>query len=173
MGLIYLLKRTELAVRSCVEVALAEFDLTPTQFLTLLRLTEGDSLSAAALARELGVRAQSIIEILGPLERKRLLRRRPSREHRRILQISLTASGRRLLAEAVRVAARLESELLGSSGDEALTVTQEVLRRLWQAAANHQLHPSSIRATAEQLRRAHLAVRRRRSLRVPRGVVTS
>jgi hypothetical protein len=54
-GTIYVLKRAELAVRSCVD-ALAEFALTPTQFLLLYRLRDVHEVSAAALARELGVR---------------------------------------------------------------------------------------------------------------------
>lgn len=31
VGTVWLLKRAELAVRSCMDVALAEFDLTPAQ----------------------------------------------------------------------------------------------------------------------------------------------
>ena len=50
---IYLLKHTELAVRGCVEVALEQFDLTPNQFLMLLRLShkEGQSVPAGSCLR--------------------------------------------------------------------------------------------------------------------------
>ena len=40
VGTIYLLKRAELAVRGCMEVVLAEFDLTPAQFLVLFRMRD-------------------------------------------------------------------------------------------------------------------------------------
>lgn len=174
VGTIYLLKRAELAVRSCVEVALAEFDLTPTQFLTLLRLRDREDLSAAALAREIGVRPQSIIEIVVPLERKSLLKREVSPEHRRILHMRPTSAGRRLVDEATRVAARLESELVADLDEEALTVLQEALNKLRTRAERHDLHPGSIRARAHDLMRTHLATGQRRSLRSPaRRVRTS
>ena len=38
VGIVYLLKRTELAVRSCAEALLTEFDLTPAQFVVLFQL---------------------------------------------------------------------------------------------------------------------------------------
>jgi DNA-binding MarR family transcriptional regulator len=136
VGTIYLLKRTELAVRGCVEAALAEFDLTPTQFLTLFRVRDAHELSAAALARELGVRPQSMNEIIAPLERKKLLKREASREHQRILHMRLTSSGARLLAEALQAAARLEAELLAELDTTQLRVLQESLTRLWTTAAD-------------------------------------
>jgi DNA-binding MarR family transcriptional regulator len=136
VGTIYLLKRTELAVRGCVEVALAEFDLTPTQFLTLFRVRDAHELSAAALARELGVRPQSMNEIIAPLERKRLLKREASREHQRILHMRLTSSGARLLAEALQAAAGVEAELLADLDPTQLRVLQESLTRLWTTAAD-------------------------------------
>ena len=136
VGTIYLLKRTELAVRGCVEAALAEFDLTPTQFLTLFRVRDAHELSAAALARELGVRPQSMNEIIAPLERKKLLKREASREHQRILHMRLTSSGARLLAEALQAAACLEAELLVELDPTQLRMLQESLTHLWTTAAN-------------------------------------
>ena len=72
LGTVYLLKRAELAVRSCVEAALAPFRLTPTQFLLLLRLEDSGGMSSAELARAAGVRPQSIVDLIGPLEREGL-----------------------------------------------------------------------------------------------------
>jgi DNA-binding MarR family transcriptional regulator len=70
VGTIYLLKRAELAVRACMEVALSQFGLTPAQFLMLYRLRDSHAPSAADLARDLHVRPQSMIEIIRPLERR-------------------------------------------------------------------------------------------------------
>jgi len=165
VGTVYLLKRAELAVRSCMEVALAEFDLTPTQFLMLFHLRERHEVSAAALAREVGVRPQSVIEILAPLERKRLVKREASPTHGRILHTRLTAAGQKLLTVALRVAARIEAELLADLNDSQLSTLQEALSKLWARAEGHEQHPGAIRAKAERLMRAQLAVRQRRSLR--------
>ena len=165
LGTIYLLKRAELAVRGCVEVVLAEFDLTPTQFLMLLRLHDRSEMSAAGLAREIGVRPQSIVEIIAPLERKGLIERRVSPEHRRILHTRLTPAGQSVLADARRAAARIEGELLADMDERHLATLQDALVKLRERAESHELHPSSIRARAEKLMRAELAVRKRRGLR--------
>jgi len=151
VGTIYLLKRTELAVRSCVEIALAQFDLTPTQFLTLFRVRDATDLSAAALARELGVRPQSMNEIIAPLERKKLLKREASREHQRILHMRLTSSGARLLAEALQTAAQLESELLADVPPDQLRVLQDALTRLWTAAAERTRAEKEARVTTQAI----------------------
>ncbi|HEY1284072.1 MAG TPA: MarR family transcriptional regulator [Steroidobacteraceae bacterium] len=145
VGTLYLLKRAELAVRSCMEVALCEFGLTPTQFLMLFRLYRRNRVSAAELAREIGVRPQSIIEVIRPLERRHLLKREPSPEHRRILHTRLTPAGEKLLLEGLEVAARIERELLTGLTSEELTGFSETLARLWERAERHELYRGSIR----------------------------
>ena len=161
----YLLKRAELAVQ-LHGVALAEFDLTPTQFLMLFHLRERREVSAASLAREVGVRPQSVIEVLAPLERKRVSsKREASRTNRRILHTRLTAAGQKLLAGALRVAAGIETGLLSDLNDSQLRILQEALAHLWARAESHELHPGSIRARAQELMQTQLAVRQRRSLR--------
>ena len=154
VGTIYLLKRAELAVRSCMEVCLAEFSLTPTQFLMLFRLRDSHEMSAADLARAIGVRAQSIIEIIHPLERKRLLKREASPGNRRILQTRLTAAGHTLVADALRVAERIEAELLAHMDGDQISRLQNMLASLLERAESHELHPNSIRARAGALMRA-------------------
>jgi DNA-binding MarR family transcriptional regulator len=165
VGTIYLLKRAELAVRSCMDVALAEFDLTPAQFLMLYRLRDHAELSGAALARDIGVRPQSIIGLIRPLESKGILEREPSPAHQRVLHMRLTAAGKKLLAEAIRVAGRIEAELLVDLDDKQVAALQDVLAALWKSAESNALHPGSIRAKAHELMREHIAVSQRRGPR--------
>lgn len=136
LGTVYLLKRAEVAVRSRVEVAMTKFDLTPAQFFALIRLKDASELSAAALAREIGVRPQSMLEIISPLERRGLLQREPSPEHQRTLHMRLTASGRKVLAQAIKVAAKLEAELLSPLSTRQLAVFQECLVTLRDKAGS-------------------------------------
>jgi len=156
-SIVYLLKRTELAVRSCVEMALVQFDLTPTQFHMLLRLHQHDGMSAAQLARGVGVRPQSMGEIITPLERKALISREESPEHRRILRISLTAAGRQLLARATRIAMQLEEELLAGLNAGELNALRNGLGKLLASAQRHECHPETRRLAAAELIRARIA----------------
>jgi len=149
LGTVYLLKRAELAVRSCVEAALAPFRLTPTQFLLLLRLEDSGGLSSAELARAAGVRPQSIVDLIGPLEREGWIKRREAPEHRRILRISLSLAGKQLLARARPVAMQLEKELLGEVGDVELAQLREGLTKLLANAEAHDTHPVVRRSAAQ------------------------
>ena len=129
-GTIFLLKRAELAVRGCVETALLQAGLTPTQFHVLLLLERNPGISAAQVARSVGIRPQSVNDSLGPLERKGLLLRKPSAAHRRVLEIRLSAAGIRLLARTLPIVSRLEDELLAGFPDPALKTLQDTLERV-------------------------------------------
>ena len=163
VGLVYLLKRAELAVRSCVEVALAPFRLTPAQFLILFRLMESRDVSSADLARTLGVRPQSIVDLIRPLERERLIKRREAPEHRRILRIALSAAGERLLARAIPIARQLEIDLLSSLSEPAVAQLRAGLTELIANAQAHDTHPGVRRAAAASATRGAVARPRRKA----------
>jgi len=141
LGLVYLLKCTELAVRACTEVVLAPFQLTPALFLMLFRLRDSEGVSSADLARTIGVRPQSIVDLIRPLERAALIRRRQAREHQRILRISLTPAGRRLLDRALLAARQLEQQLFASFTPQQIAQLHEGLARLLESAQAHETHP--------------------------------
>ena len=74
---VYLLKRAELAVRGCVEMALSEASLTPSQYFILFLVSTGEATSSAELSRAMGVLPQSMTELIGPLEARGAIARRP------------------------------------------------------------------------------------------------
>jgi DNA-binding MarR family transcriptional regulator len=154
---IYLLKHTELAVRGCVEVALEQFALTPNQFLMLLRLSHQEGQSAAELARGIGVRPQSLTEIINPLAEKGLIAREESAEHRRILRISLTPAGRQLLARATRIGQQLEKELIVDLSSDEHAVLLAALGKVLKRAQAHECHPEMRRVTALALAKRQIA----------------
>jgi DNA-binding MarR family transcriptional regulator len=157
LGTVYLLKRAELAVRSCVEVALAPFRLTPTQFLVLMRLKQSQGMSSAELARAAGVRPQSIVDLITPLERDGLIKRREAAEHRRILRINLTPAGEQVLARALTVASDLEKELLAGLTAVELARLHQGLTKLMASAEAHETHPVVRRSAAAALVREEIA----------------
>lgn len=138
---VYLLKRAELAVRGCVEQALARVGVTPSQYFVLLLVKCGEATSSAELARAMGVLPQSMTELVAPLERNRSIVRRPDPANNRILRIALTAAGERLFAKATEVALRLESELLSSLSRGDLGHLNRVLGELTSKAEAHSCHP--------------------------------
>ena len=154
VGIVYLLKRTELAVRSCAEALLNPFDLTPAQFLVLFQLKQATGVSSADLARAVGISPQSIVELIAPLERKGLIRRRQDPEHGRILRTTLTAAGERLLARAWPGAVGLERELMANLTVAELSSLHRSLTKLLANAEGHESHPAVRRTTATAMARA-------------------
>ena len=152
LGLVYLLKSTELAVRSCAEVALAPFGLTPALFVVLFRLKHSEGVSSADLARTIGVRPQSIVDLIQPLEKKGWIKRRQDPDHGRILRTELTAAGERLLERVIPVARSLEEELFSSLSAEQMEHLREGLRQLLASAQAHESHPIARRARDKQPR---------------------
>lgn len=157
VGMVFLLKRTELTVRACVEQQLVEFDITPVQFMVLNLLHHHEGTSAAQIARSIGVRPQSVNEIIGPLVRKGLICRRESPTHGRILETRLSASGRRLLKEALSAARDLETVLFASFGERTREQFRRNLERLRERAKQYQADAGARRVAAKSVR----VVRRR------------
>lgn len=138
---VYLLKRAELAVRGCAEIAFAEAGLTPSQYFILLLVTTGEATSSAELARSMGVLPQSMTELISPLEQKGAIAKRPDPANNRILRIRLTAAGERLFARATEIAIRFEEELLGGIDDRELQRLNQALDELTRRAEAHSYHP--------------------------------
>jgi DNA-binding MarR family transcriptional regulator len=156
---IYLLKRAELAVRGCVEMALREVTLTPSQYFILLLVKTGEATSSAELARSMGVLPQSMTELIAPLEKRgAILRRRDSR-NQRILRIALTATGEKLFEQATGLAIRLERELLEGFDARQIEQLNKNFAALITSAEQHSFHPTLRRraeaaATLKGVRRA-------------------
>jgi DNA-binding MarR family transcriptional regulator len=162
VGLVDLLKRAELAVRGCAEALLVPFGLTPAQFLVLFRLKQSTNVSSAELARAAGIRPQSIVDLIGPLERRGLIKRREAPEHRRILRITLSAAGEQLFARAMPAAAQLESELLATLNATELAGLRNGLEKLLANAEAHESHPAMRRSAAAATLRSQVARKSRK-----------
>jgi DNA-binding MarR family transcriptional regulator len=151
---IYLLKRAELAVRGCVEVALGSVDLTPNQYFILVLVKSREASSSAELARAMGVLPQSMTELIAPLEKQGAIVRRPDRDNNRILRIELTAAGERLYAKATEVAIRVEKELLEDLDETELSRLNRSLTDLTTTAEAHSYHPKLRRLTKRTAKKA-------------------
>jgi len=100
--------------------ALEEFDITPIQF-TILYFVDYDKgdLSSAQLSRRFSMTPQSMNELVAVLERKKLLKKSVDPAHKRILRLSLTAKGKKLLKDCNAALDLLEESLL-----QGLTTTE-------------------------------------------------
>ena len=118
--ILYLIKRAEIEVTSRMSRAFEEFDITPIQF-TILYFVDYDKgdLSSAQLSRRFSMTPQSMNELVAVLERKKLLKKSVDPAHKRILRLSLTAKGKKLLKDCNAALDLLEESLL-----QGLTTTE-------------------------------------------------
>jgi DNA-binding MarR family transcriptional regulator len=107
----YLLRRAQLLVYANLAECLREYNLTPMQYMLLSLSRRSGEMSSAELARRFAITPQSMNEMIAMLQHKQFIRRKTATEHRRILRISLTAEGARLLRSCDRRVDRMEKEL--------------------------------------------------------------
>jgi len=132
---IYLLRQAQLTVYARMIDRLRPFEMTPTQYMVLSLSSSDVGLSSAALARRADITPQSMNEIIAILERKGLLRRRESSENRRILRITLTKEGTRILTQCNRELDEMEEEVFGDFSQKDLSVFRKCLTKV--------LHPDA------------------------------
>lgn len=109
---LYLIKQVETIVRVRLDSALREHKLTSGQFTVLSLLDRPDPLSSAQVARRSFVTPQATNEMIASLEQKGLIERREDAETRRILRLSLTPAGARLVAQCAQEIDRIEQDML-------------------------------------------------------------
>ncbi|MFD4256924.1 MarR family winged helix-turn-helix transcriptional regulator [Streptomyces sp. NPDC058534] len=132
-SLLYLVKRTELAVRARLEELLKPVGITALQYTALTVLERHDGISAAQLARDSFVTAQSMADMVRALESRGLIRREPNPANRRERLILLADAGRRLLAEYAEPAAALEERMLAGLDAEEIDRFRDALNHAWRS----------------------------------------
>ena len=118
--------------RSLGETA-AEYGLTDTDWRLLSSLRGAGPnyrLPAGVLAEQLSLSPGAITQRLDGLEKAGYLRRVPDPEDRRVLQIELTAEGRKRWEEAVAVQARKEQLVADALDEREKAELNDLLRKL-------------------------------------------
>jgi DNA-binding MarR family transcriptional regulator len=122
-----------------VDRRLAPHDLTHAQWVPLYKLFRGECTTSAELARDMQVDPAAVTRALDRLEAKDLVRRSRSAADRRIVQLELTAAGKRvapLVPEAL--ADVFNAHLTGFSADEWATLIDLLQRMLSNGEALRQ-----------------------------------
>lgn len=94
------LNRTYQTVSAFEAACLREFGLTQSQADVLFTLGQESQLSCKDLGDRACISKGTLTGVLDRLERKRLIRRRPSRDDRRVMNVSLSLEGEALFHRA-------------------------------------------------------------------------
>ncbi|MDR2187554.1 MAG: MarR family transcriptional regulator [Azonexus sp.] len=107
------------AFHRTVDEKVADLGLTSLQWAPLVLLDKGSAATAAQLARCHNVDTSTMTRMLDRLEKKNLITRQRNVSDRRVVDIELTAEGRRLAQEIPRlIAESLNQHLCGFSREE-------------------------------------------------------
>jgi DNA-binding MarR family transcriptional regulator len=123
----FLVRRLQLDMYNRMVDTLLSFRLTPTQYMVLSLAADHGMLCTADMARRFQIAPQSMNQTVATLLRKRLLARRESPDHRRILHIRLTPAGTRLLEKCDAAIDAMERDAFGHFQPEELAALRTLL----------------------------------------------
>jgi DNA-binding MarR family transcriptional regulator len=128
-GVAYAVARLHQRLFAGITERVAPYGLTTLQFTTLSVLSRhGAPLSTSQLARRAFMTPQSMSEVIHALERKGLIKRNPHPNHRRTLPATLTAKGRRMLAECEAAVSEFEDSMLASFPEKDRAVFLDMVK---------------------------------------------
>jgi len=107
----FFLNQANHAVRTRLEAALAPLRLTGIQYTVLSVIGSREGLSSAELSRRFFVTPQTMNELIGGLQRRKLILRKEDPANRRILRMRLTAEGKRMLQACDAAADAVERDV--------------------------------------------------------------
>ncbi|KFF98446.1 MarR family transcriptional regulator [Streptomyces europaeiscabiei] len=132
-SLLYMVKQVELVVRSRLDELVKPAGITALQYTSLTVLERHDGLSAAQLARDSFVTAQSVADLVRSLENRGLVRRERNPRNRRELLILLTDEGRELLAHYAEPMRDLEERMVSDLTAHQADQFRQALSKAWHA----------------------------------------
>ncbi|MET7654635.1 MULTISPECIES: MarR family transcriptional regulator [unclassified Streptomyces] len=132
-SLLYMVKQVELVVRSHLDELVKPSGITALQYTALTVLERHDGLSAAQLARDSFVTAQSIADLVRSLETRGLIRRERNPRNRRELLILLTEEGRELLDRHAGPVRELEERMIRELTAHQAEQLRTALAKAWHA----------------------------------------
>lgn len=125
---IYFLNQANHAVRSRLEGALAPLQMTGIQYTVLSVIGSRDGLSSAELSRRFFVTPQTMNELIGGLQRRNLITRKEDPANRRILRMSLTAEGKRMIKACDAAADTVERDVFSFLSPESYQQFRDLCR---------------------------------------------
>lgn len=126
----YLLKRTQRLMQERIEVRFAEQGCTLQQWVVLMHLRDGLAITVADLCRDLNHDSGAMTRLIDQLESRNLIERRRNSEDRRVIELSITKTGDKLLDELIPTACGMLNETLDGFSRDEVKQLQSLLGRM-------------------------------------------
>jgi DNA-binding MarR family transcriptional regulator len=143
----YLLKMTHSLMHDAGAAALAGHDLTFVQWLVLFKLREGTAATASDLCRQMRYDNGALTRVLDQLEARGLIERRRSESDRRVVNLELTATGRRKVIELLPLIVDSLNDILGDFSKAEFSELVRLLNKLMDSLKAYEQVPAGDEAS--------------------------
>lgn len=126
----YLVKHAQLALRSRVELAFESKGVTFQQWIVLMHLRDGLAGTVAELCRETRHDSGAMTRLIDQLEERRFIERQRQASDRRIVNLSLTPAGRKMVESLIPLVVDTLNFALDGFTRAEVAQLQEFLRRI-------------------------------------------
>jgi len=138
-----------------------DFDITPVQYAALVAIEKRPGLDQTALCNIIAFDRSTIGDVVGRLERKKLIRRMSGAVDRRTKALYLTSVGRRLLRQIEPVVQSAQSLILAPLRASERNAFMQMLRHLVHLNNGHSRAPQRLKETRSNRAARERAPRRR------------
>jgi DNA-binding MarR family transcriptional regulator len=143
----FLLSSLGYAISRRFHQVLGPLELEPGEFALLRAVAANEGEAQNALAERLHISPSWMVAIVDQLERRELLERKPHARDRRVRNLNLTATGKKLLKQAERQAQQFDRQVTDPLSEAEL---QKLLDLLERVAAALDLQPGAHAALRER-----------------------
>lgn len=127
----YNARRAALAVIEEFLPAMAPYGLRPVEFSVLSLITHNPGITSRQLCSTLGILPPNLVGLVGALEKRELIARKPHPRDGRALGLHLTAAGLRLMHDAEQTAAQLEAAVASRLTPTELRTLIQLLKKVY------------------------------------------
>ena len=128
----YNARRAALAVIEVFLERMAPYGLKPVDFSVLSLVTHNPGITSRQLCSALGILPPNLVGMVNALEKRELLVREPHPRDGRAMGLHLTAAGQKLMRDAEKTAAALESEVASRLTPGELQTLIRLLKKVYQ-----------------------------------------
>ena len=128
----YNARRAALAVIEVFLQRMEPYRLRPVDFSVLWLIVHNAGITSRQLCTTLGILPPNLVQLVGTLEKRGLIERKPHPRDGRATGLHPTAAGRKLMVEAEQAAARLEGEMAARLTPGEHKTLLRLLRKVYQ-----------------------------------------
>ncbi len=108
---------------------MGRFDLTPPQYSAIARIDEMGPMTQGRLERETSLEASELLNVVGRLVRRGLIRPRPTPLDPRTIQLELTADAHAIMADMKAAIAKVNAKIVAPLSPAEAKTLRELLER--------------------------------------------